>query len=114
MGYLQNICDIEGAMLGTARFIHNLGVHVTRWRHDHNNVLPLFIEKERGITDLGTWQQEVVHGTQGVHRQIIDLFGRAAEEKQIWASVSKLKRSTVLFSIWDGLDKSTENFNNHQ
>lgn len=30
VGYLQYICDIERAMLGTAGFIHELSVHVTR------------------------------------------------------------------------------------
>lgn len=29
VGYLQYICDIKRAMLSTARFIHDLGVHVT-------------------------------------------------------------------------------------
>lgn len=29
VGYLQYICNIKRAMLSTARFIHDLGVHVT-------------------------------------------------------------------------------------
>lgn len=61
-------------MLGTARFIHELSVHVTRRGHDGNDTLPLFIEKESSVTDFGTWQQEVVHGTEGIHGQVINLF----------------------------------------
>lgn len=76
MGYLQYICDIERAMLCTAGFIHELCVHVTCWGHDGNDALPLFIEKESGIADLGTWEQEVVHWAEGIHRQVINLFNK--------------------------------------
>ena len=72
--YLQNICDVERPVLGTAWFVHDLCVQITCWRHDDDNVLPLFIEKECSITDLGTWKQEVVHWTQGIHWQVVYLW----------------------------------------
>ena len=70
---LQHVGDVEGAVLGTAGLLHHLGVHVARRRHDGNDVLALLVEEEGGVTDLGAGQQEVVHGTEGVRRQVVDL-----------------------------------------
>lgn len=73
MGDLQHIGDVEWAVLGTARLVHDLGVHVACRGHDDDDVLPLFIEEERSVPDLGAREQKVVHGTEGVHRQVVDL-----------------------------------------
>ena len=70
---LQNVGDVEGAVLGAAGLFHHLGVHVARRRHDGDDVLALLIEEEGGVADLGAGQQEVVHGTEGVRRQVVDL-----------------------------------------
>lgn len=50
--YFQYISDIEGALLGTAGFLHELCVHVPSRGHDDNDVLAFFIEKERNISYL--------------------------------------------------------------
>lgn len=81
MSYFQYVGNIERAMLGTAGFIHELGVHVSCWRHDGDNALPLFIEKESSITYLGTWKQEVVYGTQSIHWQVINLLKKDTKHK---------------------------------
>jgi len=97
VGYLQYICDIERAMLSTAWFIHDLSVHVTCRGHDYNDVFPLLIEKECSIPDLGTWEQEVVHGAQGIHWQVIDLWPK--ETKSItpsWIYLQNIKRLTII------------------
>lgn len=64
---LEYIGDIKLAVLSAAGFVHDLRVHVTRRRHDDDNVFPFFVEKEGSVADFGAREEKVVHRAQGIH-----------------------------------------------
>jgi len=70
----KHIGDIERSMLGTTRLLHELRIDVPSRGHDHYYVLPLLVEKERDIPDFGTRQKEIESWTQGIYREIVNLW----------------------------------------
>ena len=62
---LEYIRYVEEAMFGRARWLHLLGIDVTRRRHEQQEVSFLH-EHKRRISDLSAGQQEVVLRTDGI------------------------------------------------
>lgn len=70
-------------MLGTACLLHELCIDVPGRRHDHYYVLSLLIEEESDIPDFGTWEKEIERWAQGIHGEIVNLWGELRKESTI-------------------------------
>lgn len=79
----KHIGDIERTMLGTACLLHELCIDVPGRRHDHYYVLSFLIEEESDIPDFGTWEKEIERWAQGIHGEIVNLWGELRKESTI-------------------------------
>lgn len=70
-------------MLGTACLLHELCIDVPGRRHDHYYVLSFLIEEESDIPDFGTWEKEIERWAQGIHGEIVNLWGELRKESTI-------------------------------
>lgn len=79
----KHIGDIKRTMLGTACLLHELCIDVPGRRHDHYYVLSFLIEEESDIPDFGTWEKEIEGWAQGIHGEIVNLWGELRKESTI-------------------------------
>lgn len=79
----EHIGDIKRTMLGTACLLHELCIDVPGRRHDHYYVLSFLIEEESDIPDFGTWEKEIERWAQGIHGEIVNLWGELRKESTI-------------------------------
>lgn len=95
----EHIGDIKRTMLGTACLLHELCIDVPGRRHDHYYVLSFLIEEESDIPDFGTWEKEIERWAQGIHGEIVNLWGELRKE-------STIKKLNSLFFFTAQMDRS--------